>query len=293
MGHLVNVAFIVGAVSTHRCFLNLIDDAAMFPPGNAAMPQALLDHRRHLDSDRAAVVGPLLVRAADVSELGMLAADPMEVIIVGTGGAEGLPTALDQLAVRPALRLRGVELPIAAADNLALATKSRISSLISLLPPDVAVSIELPKTHAAGWDVAAAEILDAGFRTKLRIGGLTADAHPSEEDLGATLATLVAAGHRLKLTAGLHRAIRNTAPDTGFEQHGFVNVLVAVHGILDGAGAAEATHVLRDRDGAALAAAISGWSDAETDVVRRHFTAFGSCSIIEPYADLVDLGLVA
>ena len=39
-----------------------------------------------------------------------------------------------------------------------------------------------------------------------------------------------------KCTAGLHNAVRHRAADTGFEHHGFLNVLLATRQAFDGAG---------------------------------------------------------
>ena len=66
--------------------------------------------------------------------------------------------------------------------------------------------------------------------------------------------------------------------------HGFLNVLVATQVLWDGGSVADATDVLRERDGAALAA-------HDLSSARRWFTSFGSCSVTEPLDDLVALGL--
>jgi hypothetical protein len=83
--------------------------------------------------------------------------------------------------------------------------------------------------------------------------------------------------------------VRHTDPETGFEHHGFLNVLVATRMLLDGATADQAVVVLEQRDGAVLVEAAR-----ELDLVgaRRWFTSFGSCSVAEPLADLRALGLV-
>ena len=59
------------AVSTRvpALFARFVDDAAVFPPGSASLPQAVADHHRHRAAWYADLVGPLLV---PVSELGKL-----------------------------------------------------------------------------------------------------------------------------------------------------------------------------------------------------------------------------
>ena len=94
-----------------------------------------------------------------------------------------------------------------------------------------------------------------------------------------------------KATAGLHRAIRNTAPGTGFEQHGFLNILLAVDAALGGAPVADLAAVLADRDAAGVAARVAGLGEERIAAARARFTSFGTCSIDEPLADLAALGL--
>jgi hypothetical protein len=79
--------------------------------------------------------------------------------------------------------------------------------------------------------------------------------------------------------------------DTGFEHHGFLNVLLAAAAALDDASREQVAAELADRDPARVAAKISNL-DAETvSVVRSLSTSFGTCSTDEPVHDLVILGL--
>ena len=62
-----------------------IDDAALFPPGNASMPVAVAAHRHHLGEPYAELIGPFLcpvgrteqlraeLRAGDLLRVGLIA----------------------------------------------------------------------------------------------------------------------------------------------------------------------------------------------------------------------------
>jgi hypothetical protein len=67
-------------------FARLIDDAAVFPPGNAPLWGALTAHREHRRAWYAACVGPLLVPASDAAEFVHLTddgGDPVQISVVG------------------------------------------------------------------------------------------------------------------------------------------------------------------------------------------------------------------
>jgi len=92
-----------------------------------------------------------------------------------------------------------------------------------------------------------------------------------------------------KCTAGLHHAVRHRDRETGFEHHGFLNVLLATRAALDGASVGEVEAVLEDRYANDLVA-LARTSDLPG--ARRWFTSFGSCSVTEPLDDLLALGLL-
>ncbi len=96
-----------------------------------------------------------------------------------------------------------------------------------------------------------------------------------------------------KCTAGLHHAVRHTAADTGFEHHGFLNVLLAIGAASQGAGQAELEKVLAERDPVAVARQIGDLDGIEADDIRYLFTSFGTCSTDEPVQDLIALGLLS
>jgi hypothetical protein len=126
---------------------------------------------------------------------------------------------------------------------------------------------------------------------KLRTGGETADAFPDDARLAAALADALARGLRFKLTAGLHHAVRHTDPATGFEHHGFLNVVLAVHAALTESGDDLAV-TLAERDASVVAAGVANLDEAARGLVRSRFLSLGTCSITDPIGDLRGLGLV-
>lgn len=280
---------IVMSVST--LFDRLVDDAAIFPPGNAPLDVAIRDHQSHRSSAYASMVGPLLIRDVDVPRVPALAEGPLEIGVIATTGPIGLEQTVATLHDFPHITVAAFEISVPVGD-VVRATRHLVSELT--VPNGITVSVELPRPGAYmsdAWVAAADEIAAAGFQAKFRTGGVEASAHPDEQELATVLSALVP--RRFKLTAGLHRAARNTQPGTGFEQHGFLNVMVAVRALLAGSTADDAAEVLRERDGEVLAAAVRSWGPSDAIAVRRTFRGFGCCGVTEPYEDLVELGLIA
>ena len=68
----------------------LVDDAAIFPPGDAPMPAALAAHDEHRSSWYADLVGPFLCSDTRLPELQRALpdrAEPLRIGLVVTGGA--------------------------------------------------------------------------------------------------------------------------------------------------------------------------------------------------------------
>jgi hypothetical protein len=128
-----------------------------------------------------------------------------------------------------------------------------------------------------------------GHRAKFRTGGVRADLYPGEAELAASLAAVVRARVPFKATAGLHHAVRNTDPDTGFEQHGFLNLLLATDILARGGAEDDARAVLAERDARVVA---DGVRALDPGPARRAFTSFGTCSVTDPLAELIELGVV-
>lgn len=253
-------------------FTRLLDDAAVFPPGLMPLADAVPAHVRHLAAPYADIVGPLVLAAPALAELGDAEVD---LAVTVPGG----PAQLLDVLVRAGTRLKGLEVAVPAGMSTA-------EFFAALEPSDVPVFVEVPRDERRAEVIAACA--NTGHRAKFRTGGVTADLYPDEAELGAAIRSVVDAGVPFKATAGLHHAIRNTDPVTGFEQHGYLNLLAATGAALNGAGETELVAVLAERNAAKVAASVSTMDES----VRAVFRSFGTCSIIEPLTELADLGLV-
>ncbi|WP_030234369.1 hypothetical protein [Streptomyces sp. NRRL S-350] len=286
-------------------FRGLFDDAAVFPPGNLPVVRAVPAHRAHRTAWYAEAVGPFLCGAGRLDELAAAAstAPPASTAPSASASAAGGPVGAGGAPLRVGLVLPGGSPELAPALSAAapfelagveLATRDAaeaVAELDRLLPPDVPAAIELPREllRGDGLDAVLDILVDSPYRAKFRTGGLVAEAFPDEEELAAFLTGCAQRGLPYKCTAGLHNAVRHTDPETGFEHHGFLNVLLAAQ---ETDPAAAAT-VLAERDGEALAKAVRALTDRQVTVIRNSFTGFGTCSIVEPLGDLAALGLLS
>jgi hypothetical protein len=266
-------------------FAGLCDDAAVFPPGSMSLVDAVPAHLRHEVSAHAFLVGPFVLAAEDLPELARLVRgrEPGSFRLSLTVPLPQLPTAVAGVDEISALRLEALE--VALPDDLAADDVVRALQR-ALADRTVPVCVELPRD---GRRAAVVEALaGSSFMAKLRTGGVRAGLYPDEKELAAAIALLTTAGVPFKATAGLHHALRNTDPGTGFEQHGFLNLLLATAAALDGADEAELVGLLSDRDAAGVTERVRTLSST----VRGAFRSFGTCSVTEPVEELIGLGLL-
>jgi hypothetical protein len=276
-------------------FRELFDDASLFPPAALAMAEAVPGHLRHQAAWYRDMSGPFVCADTRIPELSMAltAAGVVELdlALVLPGGAARLDSAVDSVFADPRLRLRAVELPITASAST-LASVSEVCEALDRTPlAGAAAFIEIPAGQLTA-DVARA-VADRRYRAKVRTGGTTAQAFPDEPTLASCLAALAAERLPFKCTAGLHHAVRHSAADTGFEHHGFLNVVLAVAAALTTERIEEVTAELADTAASQVAAKVGELDADAVFAVRELFTSFGTCSTDEPIADLVTLGLIS
>jgi hypothetical protein len=276
----------------------LVDDAAVFPPGNAPLAEAVAGHAVHRRAWYAGCVGPLLVPAASVADLVRVldlrdavavpgvVADPVALVLVARPGADPhtTTTALDALRDDIRVRVTGVELGWQQGWR-------------ELGLDDVTVALEVPR--GPDHEVAVADVRSALAQgwpvvAKFRTGPTATWAWPDEAELASFL-RLVAPEVPFKLTGGLHHAVRGTYEVVGVpeENHGVLNVLVATSAALAHAGQDEVAALLAVRDATALAELVAAWPDDTATRVRTAFTAYGCCTVTDPVGELADLGLLA
>ena len=268
-------------------FAELVDDAALFPPGNAPMAVGLAEHAEHQVSTYSDLVGPFLCPVSRIDELTSTLAGDQRLAVSLVVDALGEPThhALRATSADPRLSLVGIE----AAHSRLAADAAVVGENLRRLPSAVGF-LEVPRS---GFDDSLALIEKGGWQAaKYRTGGMTPDAFPSTPELAAFLVACAERELPFKLTAGLHHAVRHTDAVTGFENHGVLNVLLATLTAKAGDEADAVAEVLEDRAPDSLVSAVRSWSDREASGVRALFRSFGCCGVTDPINDLIGLGLL-
>lgn len=255
----------------------LVDDAAVFPPGNADLADALQAFDARREAWWSGLVGSFVVTDTDLGSVP--AGVPVSVVLTtGAGAVEGVAS----LAARKGLTLAGLEVAVRdAADPVG--NVRRIDAAARAAGVEAPVFVEVPGPPTAAWLAAADEVAACDHRLKLRLGNVDHDLIPDSGTVAAWIDAALDREVRFKATAGLHRAVRHDPEGGG--AHGFLNVLAATAALWDGCSAADAVEVLEQRDGSALA-------DLDVTTARRWFTSFGSCSVTEPLDDLIALSLL-
>ena len=280
----------VASVSTNAAWRGLVDDAAIFPPGDAPLGDAAAAHVGRRSQPYGDLVGTFVVRDTDIPAL---KATPIALSVVLTGGAGQVAGPAD-LCRKLHVALESMEIALRDLDDLA-GNARRVAAAVDaaradgVLDDHVPIYVELPHVGStASWMAAADVVAENELRLKFRTGGLEAPAFPAAHALARWIDAALDRETPFKCTAGLHRAVRHTGGD-GFEHHGFLNVLVATRRLFDGTALGDVVEILELRDGAALADQAR---ELDLAGARRWFTSFGSCDVEEPLADLLALGLL-
>jgi hypothetical protein len=273
-------------MSTPPLLGQLFDDAAVFPPGSATLPEAVSGHRAHRRAWYADLVGPLLVPATEVEALARLL-EPAETVGIGVVNDGSLadcfrrfPDAVRVVQVEAAVAKRGEDPQPGLAELIA-----RLRSTGQRGFAEVPLSLGLLN----GLDTLCAARSDGvEVSAKFRTGGLAAELFPTPMELAAVICACVERSLPFKLTAGLHHAIRHTDPETGFHHHGFLNILAATCLADEQVEVTEVAGMLATTQPLTLIEALRGRMGGS----RPYWQGFGTCSLAEPLADLRQLNLL-
>ncbi len=273
----------------------LVDDAAVFPPGNSPLPQAVAHHAGHRGAWYGACVGPLLVPAGSATDL---------LAVLDGGGWPGPGTLDTTVVARP-----GTD-PAALAEALAVLAADPRVDLVAVelgwtddwrrlgVPGELPLALEVPRGEEEQSEaladirlsVAEGDAVVAKFRT----GPTPTWPWPDEDELARFLTGAIGAPVPFRLTGGLHHAVRGRYEVDGVpeENHGLLNILLATAAALDHAPREEVAAILADRDTSALVSAVGTWSHHTDRRVRSAFTAYGCCTVTDPLGELTGLGLI-
>lgn len=271
-------------------FGRLLDDAAVFPPGSAPLPEAVAAHREHRAAWYADLVGPLLLPASALTNLVPLlrADDPIEIGVIGDIPITQLPDLVDRL--EPRIRVSQIEVAVAKRGEDPQPGLAQLFDLAGDQPElDLYAEIPLAWGLLRALDTVARErAVGRRVAAKFRTGGLAAELFPTPVELAAVICACRDRDLPFKLTAGLHQAMRHVDAETGFTHHGFVNVLVATDAAVRGGEVTDVAELLAATDVTTLVEPARQVRDQS----RRLWRGFGSCSVLEPVTDLIRLGLV-
>jgi hypothetical protein len=304
-----------------RAFLSqIIDYAGLFPPAKLPLDEAvrIYLHERKTSPHRW-MLGRFVCPTVRLTELLALAKGHVDASLLSITALGQACTQASEVFARIDEDRRAIEefrqawgqAAVIDMYEIALPKEAPAGSLRDvvnrLLKSNCNPFLELPRTLTWRNDLVAvtrelrARSPGSAVGLKLRCGGLTAEAFPSDEDVAFFIHHCSAEGIRWKATAGLHHPRRHWDAALQVWHHGFLNVFGA--GMLARQiplSEAEIVAILADREATHFRFEENRicWKDwcypLEEIAAHRDDTAttFGSCSFAEPCEDLAAMGLI-
>lgn len=304
---------------------DLIDDASLFPPASLPMDEAVAAHEASRRSESGWMLGPFICPASRLPELANQLRDKetaspwwMSVILDGATGNGWLDGATADLSAARKFtsefggraRVWGLEVALpstidapvlrqflAAAKHAGFSDPVTAFLEISRLAP-LRQTLQVIAEAGNEWREGS-ECCPVG--AKVRCGGVSEELFPTPARVASFIHSCNRLGLPFKATAGLHHPFRHVDPETGFTQHGFVNlvgaaILASAHQLEE----RELEEVVADENPASFSLSPKhfSWrdlsaSDSEILAARQNlFHSYGSCSFSEPVEDLTALGVL-
>ena len=293
--------------SIRTLLAELIDYAGLFPPASLSMPEAVINYATYHNSNYNWMLGRFVLPVERLDEflensgdffsrngqsiwrLSVLAGPDLETTI---REIEDFNNAHAAYVVCDALEMK--------AD-----TAAKIESAADIIPDFLTAFFEIPVDENLADLVATLAIRRQ--RAKIRTGGTTQDAFPSVEQITRFMRTCLAANVPFKATAGLHHPVRCQKPLT-YEKdapngmmHGFLNVFLAAGFLRQSYNPGLVQELLKDawpenftfdETGVLWRQEYSLSTAQIAEMRQKNAISFGSCSFVEPIADLQELGFL-
>src|SRR3954465_16000258 len=150
----------VSRVALDDAWRHLVDDAAVFPPGDAPLHDATAAYAARTDADGRELVGSFVLKDTDLPLARGFGA-PLSVVVTGGAGQLAGPVGLcDKLG----LHLAGIEITLRDLDDLA-GNARRVVAAFRAVETEVPVFVELPHAgNTSSWFAAADEVAAAELR---------------------------------------------------------------------------------------------------------------------------------
>jgi hypothetical protein len=284
----------------------ILDDAALVSPGpRREMGDVVAAHLDARIGEHGGLLGALVVPVSRLQEfvaelVKRRPSAPLPVALSVDTGLGGVPKALSLTSSRAALLTTGtVEMP--APHDVDSIWLERVTEFV---PDEVVAVVEPRRPDADGsddWIDGVRRVVGHGCRPKLRCGGDRAGVFPGVTDVSRFLAVVAASGRSFTASIGLQSAARHVDPETGFDHHGWLNLLVAVARALEAAPAdgavsdelvEEVRSALEATDADALAREAAAFDEGTAGRVRGLLSSFGSTAPADQGAEMARLGLV-
>jgi len=291
-------------------FGRLIDYAGVFPPAALDIDSAVAAYRAVRTGSDAWIVGRFLCPTSRLTDLAAVltatlpAGEPpwqIGVVFDEPAGVAASHAATFHQYSNPAAVVVSAEARLTSpspggAHRTALAASS--------IAAGVAVYLEVANTPDGGSELptaleaiaAARAELRTPLGAKLRCRGSDGTTVPSVDSVATFLIACRDRALPFTATAGLHHPVRHRDRT----HHGFVNLLAAAAAAAGGASHAEVAAIVAEDDPNAFSVGLGSLghrgrslSTRTLEAVRAGaFTAFGSCDLVEPIADLHLMGLL-
>ncbi|GAC1668798.1 MAG: hypothetical protein NVS9B4_24790 [Candidatus Acidiferrum sp.] len=284
-----------------QVFSGIVDYAGLFPPAGLDMAETVRNYASYSKGPDAGLLARLVVPVFRLDEfadaVGELRDDAIDVWPLSVLVQPERESSIDQVARFVDLFQRKTDARV-VVDSIETraSSASEIRTISRMILPAWHPHFEIPI-------VATMDLIDAikevGGSAKIRTGGLTGEAFPSSQQIATFIHACTQQQVRFKATAGLHHAVRCSAPFTYEEDspsgcmHGFLNVLLAAALSQSGASVPEMVNALEEEQLSAFVFDNTGvrWNShfvSYQDLVNARktlFSSFGSCSFTEPVAE--------